>query len=54
MRLGEHGRTEEPSGASGTEYVCPDPETGEWMPQHFDLEGRLRRCMLAARVDVTG
>ena len=31
--------------------MCPDPER---MPQHFDLEGRLRRCMLTARVGVIG
>jgi len=31
--------------------VCPDPER---MPQHFDLEGRPRRCMLTARVGVIG
>jgi integrase len=41
--------------ASPSAFVCPgDLETGRQMPEHFDLEGRLRRSMADARVGVTG
>ncbi|MGO9829793.1 MAG: tyrosine-type recombinase/integrase [Myxococcaceae bacterium] len=42
-------------GATSSEFVCPgDIEAGSQMPEHFDLEGRLRRTMADARVGVTG
>jgi integrase len=41
--------------ASSSEFVCPgDVETGSQMPEHFDLEGRLRRTMAEAGVGITG
>ena len=39
--------------ANETAYVCPAPD-GATMPEHFDLEGRLRRVMARAGVGITG
>ena len=37
--------------ATESDFVCPG-EDGERMPEHLDLEGRLRICMATARVGV--
>jgi integrase len=41
-------------GATRSEFVCPgDIQLGTQMPDHFDLEGRLRRTMAEAGVGIT-
>jgi integrase len=46
---------EEVMAASRSPFVCPgDLNAGNQMPEHYDLEDRLRRTMAAAGVGITG